>query len=84
MIEELELTAKIYRCNKVAKDLFKDTFDEKIKIYINLLTNYAASKNLTILDAAIELITQFNERDYDAIATMMLMAAVVEIIILDN
>lgn len=79
MREQIEIAAKMYKCQTTAKNLFKEEYNFKIKPYENIIEAHRNRFGLDVLPSVLELSSFESVRD-NGMAIMLFMAAAVEII----
>jgi hypothetical protein len=75
----VEIAARIYECQKAAKILFADKYEEKIKWYKNVILRVCKDRGCDTLKAVL-LICNMESVKENGTAVMMFMAAAVEIV----
>ena len=79
MEQQVKLAAKLYQCRDTAKRFFSDEYEAKLKPYKNIIEAHQKKFNLDVLPSVLELCSFESVRD-NGMATMLFMAAAVEII----
>jgi len=78
METEIKIAAKLYKCRDTAKRFFREEYSEKIRPWKNIILDHQKRFSLETLPSVLELSSFESIRD-DGMATMLLMAAAVEI-----
>jgi hypothetical protein len=79
MEQQTKIAAKLYQCRDTAKRFFKDEFYTKLEPYKALIKTVMAANKLEEIPALLK-ISQTETYSENAMAQMMFMAAVVELI----
>jgi len=83
MEKEIKIAAKLYNCRDTAKRFFADKYEEKLIPYKNAIKKHQETFKLDVLESVLE-ISNFESLRDNGMATMLLMAAAVELIELKN
>lgn len=79
MREQIQIAAKLYRCQEAAQQLYGDEYKAKVKTYIDYIKAFSAKHNLETLPAVISICKDQIIRS-NGVTLMLFMAAAVEII----
>lgn len=79
MRQQIEVAAKMYKCQTTAQKFFKEEYQAKIKPYQNIIQAHQKKFNLEVLPSVLELCSFESVRD-NGMAVMLFMAAAVELI----
>ena len=78
-MNQIQMAAKLYECRDTAKGFYRDEYEAKLKPYRNIIEAHQKKFNLEVLPSVLELCSFESVRD-NGMATMLFMAAAVEII----
>lgn len=70
-----EIENRMEQCYNAVKKLYKEEFEQQIKGWSNLIYNLSQGKNISILEATIEIIKSVKEEDDNAYSTMVILAS---------
>lgn len=79
MRKQIEIAAKMYRCQDTAKGLYKADYTEKIKPYRNVIAGYMKAHKCCEIEAVLG-ICQDDVIKENGIMVMLFMAAAVELV----